>query len=669
MSATINWGILSTGAIARTMAQAIAQSTTGRLLAVASRQPESAAVFASNFNIERAYSTYEALLADPDVQVVYVATPHTGHVEWTIKAAHAGKHTVCEKPFAVNYAEAMAMFDAARICRRFCMEAFMYRCHPQTARLIELIRSQVIGDIQIIQAAFSFKTEFNPNSRLFSNTLAGGGILDMGCYTVSMARLIAGIAAGLPFADPVEVKGAAHLGPTGVDEWAVATLKFPNGILAQLTTGIGLRMDNQVRIHGTDGVISIPNPWCANRKDSQDGRILIHQRGVASSEEITVPATTTSFVYEVDTVGRAIRDGCWEAATPAMTWQDTLGNIKALDAWRDSIGLTYDFEKPGETATVTRRPLIARPLPQLSHETIAGVDQPVSRLVMGCDNQRQYTLASVMFDDFFERGGNCFDTAWIYGNGLFERHLGAWIESRNVRNRVVIIGKGAHSPYCYPQIIGVQLHETLNRLSTDYVDIYLMHRDNPDVPVGEFVEALNEQLRAGRCRAIGGSNWSLARVTQANEYARQHGLTGFVAISNNFSLARMIEPIWSGCISASDTESRAWLARHRIPLLAWSSQARGFFTARSAPDKRTEPELVRCWYSDDNFQRKERVMELAKQKGVTPTTMALAYVLAQPFPVLALIGPRELDETRASFDALNLSLTPDECRWLNLEGV
>jgi predicted dehydrogenase len=234
------WGIVGTGEIARTFAKGLAGSRTGRLVAVGSRSRESAEKFGERFNLARRHASYEALLADPDVRAVYISTPHPVHAEWAIRAAEAGKHILCEKPIGVNYAEAMAIVEAARRLDVFLMEAFMYRCHPQTQRLVGLIREGAIGEVRLIHATFSFHwpIPYNPESRLLANALAGGGILDVGGYPASMARLIAGAAAGKGFADPIEVTGSAHLGQTGVDEWAVASLKFPGGVLAQLTTGV-----------------------------------------------------------------------------------------------------------------------------------------------------------------------------------------------------------------------------------------------------------------------------------------------------------------------------------------------------------------------------------------------------------------------------------------------
>jgi aryl-alcohol dehydrogenase-like predicted oxidoreductase len=179
---------------------------------------------------------------------------------------------------------------------------------------------------------------------------------------------------------------------------------------------------------------------------------------------------------------------------------------------------------------------------------------------------------------------------------------------------------------------------------------------------------LNEHTRAGRMNVFGGSNWTIDRVEEANAYAKANGLQGFGVVSNNFSLARMVAPPWAGCVSASDPDSRAWFQRTQMPLLAWSSQARGFFIPeRAHPDKTDDAELVRCWYSADNFQRLARVNDLAKKRNVLPINIALAYVLNQPFPTFALIGPRQLSETRTSLPALEIELSPDELRWLNLE--
>ena len=669
VAANLNWGIIGAGAIAKAFARGLANSRTGKLLAVASRDQDKADAFgkAEKIDVPRRYGSYEALLADGDVQAVYISTPHPMHAEWTIRAAQARKHILCEKPFAVNHAEAMAMVEAARLNDVLVMEAFMYRCHPQTARLVELIKQGVIGQIRLIQASFGFNAGFSAESRLFKNALAGGGILDVGCYAISMARLIAGAAMGKDFAEPIEVKGSGHLVPeTGVDGWAAATLKFPGEIVAQCATAVQANLENVVRIFGAEGSIFVPNPWVASREGGTSAKIIINKRGTKEPQEIAVDTPVTSFALEADAVAEGIERR--HPTPPAMTSEDTLGNMKALDQWRLAIGLTYEQEKQGGIPTVHRRPLAVRTAHNMKYGRIAGLDKPISRLVMGVDNQTFLPHAAVMFDDWFERGGNCWDTAYGYGGGACERVLGQWIKARGIRDQVVIFTKGVHTPLCYPPIITVQLMESLQRLQTDHVEIYMMHRDNPQVPVGEFIDVLNEHVRAGRIGIFGGSNWSLSRIEEGNAYAKKKGLQGFSAVSNNFSLAEMIDAPWAGCVHSSDAASRAWFTTTQTPMMPWSSQARGFFIpALAHPDKKDNKEMVRCWYSADNFRRQERAIELARKHNVEPINIALAYVLCQPFPTFPLIGPRTLAETRSSLRALDIQLSEQELRWLNLE--
>jgi aryl-alcohol dehydrogenase-like predicted oxidoreductase len=204
----------------------------------------------------------------------------------------------------------------------------------------------------------------------------------------------------------------------------------------------------------------------------------------------------------------------------------------------------------------------------------------------------------------------------------------------------------------------------LERLQTDHLDIYFLHRDNPDVPVGEFVDVLDEHHRAGRLGVFGGSNWTIARMEAANAYAAKNGKRGFTVLSNHFSLADMLEPMWADCIASSDEASIDWLRRTGTPLFAWSSQARGFFTDCAGPDKRQDAAMVRAWYSDANFARRDRAAQLAREQGASMLNIALAYVLAQDFPVFPIIGPLTLDELRGSLGALRVKLTPERARWL-----
>src|ERR687883_280587 len=588
----LRWGILGTGRIARTFAEGIAASESGTLIAVGSRAQETADRFADTYGVERRYASYEALLADPDVQAVYISLPNHLHAEWTIKCAQAGKHILCEKPLTTNYGEAMTVVEEVRRCGVFLMEAFMYRCHPQTARLKQLLDEGVIGEVRLIQSAF----------------------------------------------------------------------RFPGGIVASLVCGTQVHVDGDLRIWGSDGSIQVPNPWFPGKGAN---RILIHKDGEAGPREILVEGPGELYAIEADTVARHIAER--QAPSPGMTWADSLGNMKTLDAWRRAVGLTFDVEKP----EALRRPAPARRSDApMTYGHIPGIDKPVARLIMGSIalTSRDMPFTCAMLDYYVSLGGNAVDTAYHYGEEV-ERAIGQWMQLRGNRDQTVIVGKGAHHGPRGPRVnrdaIASDLAASLERLQTDYIDLYLLHRDDAAVPVGEIVEWLNEHYQAGRIRAFGESNWTTGRLQAAIDYAREHELVPFVASSPNFSLAVWNEPPWKDCLSAA-VEGKEWYNERQFPLLAWSSQAQGFFTGRYSPEDRSNPNMVRTWYNEANFERLERARELGRRKGVSANAIALAYVLCQPFPTFALIGPHTLEELRTSCEALRVSLTPEELRWLNL---
>ncbi len=659
----IRWGIIGPGRIAQTFADGIAHSRSGKLVAIASRNPDKPGL-GDGFPGARIVNGYEALLADKEIDAVYIATPHTGHAEWAIKAIRAGKHVLVEKPIALSAFDAEAIYYEAKKAGVFAGEAFMYRVHPQTAKLIELVKSGVIGELRIIRTSFGFNMgKVNPEHRLFANETAGGGILDVGGYPVSMARLIAGAVDGKPFLDPEKVSGVGHLGQTGVDEWASAVLKFPNDIIAEVSCSIMANQDNTLRIIGSEGRIEVKDFWFASGHKGGVGKIEVIKGG--ETQTIEVKEDRWLYSFEVDAAGDAIGAGNKEFAYPGISWADSIGNLKVLDQWRASIGLEYSIEKAAKRTkniaggTVTKGNSIPK-------RSIPGISKPASLVTLGFEFFPNFAAASLTLDAFYEAGGNAFDTAYVYGGGKTESIFGDWHTSRSVpREEIVLIGKGAHSPLCYPDVIAKQLDQSLNRLKTDYVDIYFMHRDNTDVPVGEFVDAMDAEVKAGRIRGIfGGSNWTRARFDEAVAYAEKNGKTAPAALSNNFSLAEMLDPIWAGCIAASDDEWKAWLNAKQIPNFAWSSQGRGFFTDRAGRDKRDDEELVRVWYSDRNFGRRDRAIELAQKLGRNPIHIALAYVVAQPFPVIPLIGPRTIAELEDSLSALDIKLTPEQVKWL-----
>ena len=659
---TTRWGIVATGRIAHKLAVAIQQSETGELVAVGSRTQESADTFASQYEGVVAYSSYDQLVSAPDVDAIYIATPHPQHAEWTIKCLNAGKAVLCEKPMGLSRAEVMAMVHAARTNNTFLMEAFMYRLHPQIARVVELVRSGSIGSVRHIHASFGFHAAYDPMSRLFANELAGGGIMDVGCYPVSMSRLIAGD-------EPHTVEGTGVLSDQGVDLYAAGMLYFDSGITARVATGVGQQLDNTVRVFGTQGSIQVPWPW----RSPQEWEFEL---ATEDKTEVIRGEAKEIYISEVDEVDRCLAESAVES--PAMTWEDSLGNAQVLDEWRRAVGVKFAGESIANRKVPIHGSALTPQTNKMRYGTVPGLSKRTSRLVFGCDNQPNELHAMVMFDDFFESGGNTFDTAFIYGGNRLEQFLGMWLESRGIRNEAVVIGKGAHTPHDRPEFVESQLIRSLESLRTDHVDLYFLHRDNPDVPVSEWIDVLSEQKEQGRIKLFGGSNWTLDRVREANDWAAQNNKPGFSAVSNQFSLARMIEPVWSGCISANTPEYREFLEENELVLFPWSSQARGFFTDRvdeirqsSTSSKHSyglhpsDDEIQRCWFSEDNLEKRSRAYFLANERGVEPINIALAFVLAQSFPCFPLIGPRQLSETQSCLRALEIELSEDELNWLD----
>lgn len=339
----LRWGLLATGGIARTFALDLPGSATGRLAAVGSRTEAAAERFGTEFGLtaDACHGSYEALLADERVDVVYLSTPHPTHAEWAIRCAEAGKHILCEKPLAMNAREGEAIVAAARRHGVFLMEAFMYRCHPQTIRLAEEIRAGAVGEVRLIEATFGFHAPWDPRHRLFDPALGGGGILDVGCYTVSGARLVAGAARGEAFADPEVLTGVGHLGETGVDEWAAASLRFPGGVLAQVFCATRQERGHGLRVFGSEGWLEVVEPWAPGRREMPAAiRVFGKEAGLGPgavlTREIVDRTTRGLYALEADVVAASIAAGATEA--PAMSWADSLGNLRALDRWRECLG-------------------------------------------------------------------------------------------------------------------------------------------------------------------------------------------------------------------------------------------------------------------------------------------------------------------------------------------
>jgi predicted dehydrogenase len=332
----LRWGIISTGKIARTFARALAVSESGELTAVASRTAESAAAFAAEFGISGVHGSYQALLADPEVEAVYIATPHPYHAQWSIAAACAKKHVLCEKPLGMNHAEVSAIVQAARDNDVFLMEAFMYRCHPQTREVKRLLRAGALGRVKGIQASFCIDGAYPASGRMLNNELGGGAILDLGCYPVSMARLVAGVANGEQFSEPLSLHALGFVGESSrVDEYSSAILEFPGQIVATLSSAVQLWQDNSVRIFGSEARLSLRAPWHP-AFDSEPSEIVI-ERPKQEPEVIRVPSPGTLYGYEIDVVRAQLE----QRQASEMSWADSLGNALTLDRWRSALGVTF----------------------------------------------------------------------------------------------------------------------------------------------------------------------------------------------------------------------------------------------------------------------------------------------------------------------------------------
>ena len=252
----VKWGIVSTADINRKLIPGAQASPKVELLAVASRDRARAEAYAREWGIERAYGSYEALLADPDVEAVYVPLPNTMHSEWSIRAVEAGKHVLCEKPFSRNVDEVEAAYDAAEREGRLLSEAFMYRHHPQTRRLQELVDEGAIGELRLIRSAFSYSLYDEENIRLRTD-VDGGSLMDVGCYCVSGSRLLAG--------EPEAVQAQQRIGPTGTDWVFTGQMRFPGEVLALFDCGTSLPERDELEAIGTEGSLFLDDPWHCER--------------------------------------------------------------------------------------------------------------------------------------------------------------------------------------------------------------------------------------------------------------------------------------------------------------------------------------------------------------------------------------------------------------------
>lgn len=327
MTDKIKWGILGAGKIAGKFADALKQVADAKLLAIGSRTIDNANTFGDTHNIPRRYGSYAQLVADSDLDIIYIATPHHLHAECAILCLGAGRHVVCEKPLAVSAPQARTMIDSARANNRFLMEAMWTRFLPLMDKVRQLLAEHAIGDVRTLMADFGFRAGDNANPRLTQPELAGGALLDVGVYTLALSSML--------FGRPANIQSAAAIGPTGVDDQNASILTFGQGRIAMLYSAIQTESPHEAHILGTAGRIHIHKPWWRGSKLS-----LI--RPEQPEQTFELPTHENGFIYEILAAHEDLRNGRTENAL--MPLGESLAILETMDTIRAQWGLQYPFE-------------------------------------------------------------------------------------------------------------------------------------------------------------------------------------------------------------------------------------------------------------------------------------------------------------------------------------
>lgn len=325
----IRWGIMATGAIAHALARAILDTPGGTLAAVASRNRERAAAFAGQYGADRAYGSYRELAKDDDLDVIYIATPHSEHAANMRMCLENGRHVLCEKAFTLNAAEARACIDLARERDRFLMEAMWMRFFPAMAEVRRRLAAKEIGEVRLVQADFCIDLPYDSAHRLYNPDLGGGALLDLGIYPLSLATMVLGL--------PDAVNGHAHLSPTGVDELDTITLTYARGASAQLTCSMRLNRPREAFLVGSDGYIQIHDLFF------RPTQLTVYRHG-RDPEDIHLPFKSNGYRHEVEEVQRCLREGRRESAI--MPLDETLALMAIMDRLRRAWGVAYPGEAP-----------------------------------------------------------------------------------------------------------------------------------------------------------------------------------------------------------------------------------------------------------------------------------------------------------------------------------
>jgi len=664
----IKWGIIGSGNIADAFAHSVKYCQDSDLVSVFGRNEEAVKQFSTKFTI-KSYTNLDSFFTSDEIDAVYIATPHSSHFTYSLEAIKNNKHILCEKPLTMNYLESMTLLSLAKEAKVFLMEAYMYRTHPQTFNILDHL--DLFKNTQekiFIESSFGFSAELPKEHRLRNPLLGGGAILDVGCYPLSMVKLIAGNLQGMPFADPESIIATGRLDETGVDLQSEAHLVFSDQIEAKISCAIDEEYSNDLKIKSGNLELVVEQPWHCGQFQDGNSSIKILDSGNLI-KEVSYLDTVGLFTREIDHASKCIQEEKFESAL--VSHADTQSNMLWLDKWRQEVKIKCPYES-FENSPIPASRFYLMQKTQFQNTAIKGIEKYASRLALGCDNQTSSLHAFTMFDHFYGAGGRIFDTAYIYNNGKGDKYLGDWINSRNLEKDIIVIGKGAHTPQCEPQFIRPQILESLERLNIETLDIFCLHRDNPDIPVSEFMDALDEVKSEGLINLIGASNWDLERFSEARDYAQLNNKEPFTALSNNFSLAEMVDPVWPGCVGVNNQYIN-YLIENQIMLFPWSSQARGFFIEKkeiTSNEHFSNPSLeeeVRVWHNEKNLKRRAKCFEIAKQKNLQPIQVALAYVVQKSSLIFPLIGPRTIFETNSSIEATQINLSAQEMIDLSID--
>ncbi len=733
MTAGLRWGILGPGNIARVFADAVDGLDGHTVVATGSRDPARARVFHAERGYEGAMvGTYRDLVRCDAVDAVYVASPHPGHLEHAALAMRHGKAVLCEKPLCVNASEARWLCAIARQRRVPLLEAMWTRFLPATRQAADWLAAGRIGRPRRLSCSFGFETAFDPGSRLYAPELAGGSLLDIGCYTLSLLSLVfgkqlqppaltspadsrpasvrqaAGESDSLLGAELSEMEVEADLAPSGVDRHCRILLRFQDGAEARLESSICRATEPTAIIRGEIGEIRLPEFWRAQQAvlapDGQDVKAL------------DCPFRVNGYEYQALEMERLLREGSIES--PFLPHAESVALLVLMDEVRRRIGVRYPFESSMGVTAGSHRGMTYRASPAFGRrrcpaaegavgdatdsrppgrlpesDSAPEVHLPVeprmahlSRLVLGTmaldgGGRAGQDRADELLDAAFENGICAVDTGHVYGGGASERAVGSWLERRRLADDVFVLSKGCHpdaaGPRVNPDALAGDFAESLDRLRLETLDLYMLHRDDPEVPVDEIVGAMGAVVDSGRLRSWGCSNWTRSRLEAASASADANGLPGPVASSPHFSLAEQVNEPWPGCVSltgAAAAEDRAWHRRTGMAIFAWSSLARGLFSGRvTRRGLAADPALVddacrTAYVHPPNLARLERVALFAATVGASVPQVALAWVLAQDLPLHAIVGAATVTEVEGLVAATALSIDDAEAAWLHRGG-